>query len=161
MPAAVDSVCVESAGEMLAASVEAFASCSAAIMTAAVCDYAPRHREAAKRAKIQSGFDLALVPTTDICAHLGHIKDRRVVVGFAMEDHDHRKHAEAKLRKKHCDAIVLNDASAAGAERCVIEVYRPAAGWIELPEQSKDHAATVVVDLVESLVAERGDGCID
>jgi len=148
---------VVSAAEMLAASVAAFASCAAAIMTAAVCDYAPQHREAGKRPKRQSGLDLSLVPTEDICAHLGRIKDHRVVVGFAMEDHDHHEHAEAKLHRKHCDAIVLNDVSAAGSDRCAIEVYRPVAGWTGPVEGRKSDAARVVVDLVESLVAQRGE----
>lgn len=157
-PAEVELIRVVSAREMLAASVAAFASCAAGVMTAAVCDYAPQHREAGKRPKRESGFALALAPTEDICAHLGGIKAHRVVVGFAMEDHDHRKHAEAKLRKKQCDAIVLNDVSAAGSDRCAIEVYRPALGWTGRAEQSKTDAARVVVELVESLVEQRADG---
>ena len=79
-----------------------------AIMTAAVCDYRPVDRLAQKFKKRNESRHVELAPTTDICATLGACKGTRVVVGFAMEDHDHHANAEAKLQRKGCDAMVLN-----------------------------------------------------
>ncbi len=151
-PDGVELVRVVSAAEMLAASVAAFERADAAVMTAAVCDYRPVRRAGTKLPKAAQAVSVELEPTTDICAHLGAIKGSRVVVGFAMEDHDHHAHAEEKLRRKHCDAIVLNDVATAGASGGTIEIFRADGGWDAARAGTKAQLAVAVVDLAENLV---------
>ena len=155
-PDGVEFVGVTTAREMFEAVVARFDGCQAAIMAAAVCDYRPAQKTDKKRGKSDKPISVLLEPTEDICAHLGDIKGQRVVVGFAMEDHDHRRHAEAKLQRKRCDAIVLNRVETLSADSAGIEVLREGIGWSEPFRGSKAECATRLVDLVESLV--RGGG---
>jgi phosphopantothenoylcysteine decarboxylase/phosphopantothenate--cysteine ligase len=157
-PADVEFVRVVSAAEMFDACCETFDRVDAAVMTAAVCDYRPAHRMDRKLKKEASERTLELEPTRDICAHLGSIKGRRVVVGFAMEDHDARRHAEDKLRKKSCDAIVLNGLANVGSERASIEILTADGSWSEPVHGTKDEAAGEIVRLVERLVRRMANG---
>ncbi len=100
---------VISARQMLEEAENAFESCDAAILSAAVADYAPEecHETKIKREKTD-GIALKLVKNPDIAAHLGAIKGNRILVGFALEtDHEHENAIE-KMRKKSLDMIVLN-----------------------------------------------------
>jgi phosphopantothenoylcysteine decarboxylase/phosphopantothenate--cysteine ligase len=145
---------VTSAAEMFDACVRLFADCDAAVMAAAVCDYAPARPADRKLEKKTDGpLIVELHPTRDICAHLGAGKGHRVVVGFAMEDHDHHAHAEAKLQRKRCDAIVMNDRTSAGRDEGTIEILAARRGWRTPVSGSKDALARVIVDLVESLMS--------
>lgn len=153
-PEGVEVVRVVSAKEMFEAAVERFADCQAAVMVAAVADYRPVKRARAKQPKTDECLNVALEPTDDICAHLGRTKAGRVVVGFAMEDHDHRAHAEGKLLRKSCDAIVLNHVETAGAVDAEIEIFRASGGWGDPFRGDKAAVAVEVVLLVETLLAE-------
>lgn len=155
-PGGVELVRVVTAEEMLDACVSAFDECHACVMTAAVCDYRPARRLRLKFKKGNRTRTIDLTPTEDICARLGATKGDRVVVGFAMEDHDHRANAEGKLRRKQCDAMVLNDVANVGADAATIEVLRADTGWAAPRSGSKAEVAAVVVNLVEELAASRG-----
>ena len=87
----------------------------------------------------------------DILAHLGRIKGHRVLVGLAMEDHNHRTNAEAKLRRKRCDAMVLNGPGNVGTDTAEVEILHAETGWCPPISGSKAHLAAVIVALVESL----------
>lgn len=154
-PVGVEVVRVVSAKEMLDAAVGRFPECHAAVMAAAVADFRPVAPDRLKRPKGERSLTLALEPTEDICEVLGRTKGHRIVVGFALEDHDHHAHAEAKLRRKHCDAIVLNRAETAGAEDAEIEILRADTGWSPPVRGRKEEAAVVIVTLTESLAAGR------
>ncbi len=151
-PPGVDIVRVINAHAMFRASVALFAECQAAVMTAAVCDYRPMRRQDKKMKKKNRPRTLLLVPTEDICAHLGRDKGERVVVGFAMEDHEHHAHAEDKLRRKNCDAMVLNGPANVGADDAEIEVLRTDTGWQPAVRGTKAELAGGIVSLVEELV---------
>ena len=152
VPAGVEVTRVTTAEEMLEASRRAFVECHAAVMTAAVCDYRPARREPRKLPKHQRSLSLPLEPTPDICATLGREKNHRVVVGFALEDHDHHAHAEEKLRRKHCDAIVLNTPENIAAPAGRVEVFRADSGWLPPIAGTKAEIAEALIQLVESLV---------
>ena len=154
-PCGVEVVRVVSAKEMFDAAVERFAECHAAIMVAAVADFRPVARERTKLSKGEQSLVLTLEPTEDICGHLGHLKAHRVVVGFALEDHDHHAHAEAKLRRKGCDAIVLNRVETAGADWAEVEILRADTGWSAPLRGSKREIAAAVITLTETLVTGR------
>jgi phosphopantothenoylcysteine decarboxylase/phosphopantothenate--cysteine ligase len=150
-PAGVDVVPVVSAAEMFEACVSRFDECQGLVMTAAVCDYRPATCATRKLKKAPHARSLDLEPTRDILAHLGPLKGDRVVIGFAMEDHNPRACAEAKLRRKACDAIVLNGPGNLGADSAAIEVLRADTGWSAAVSGTKAALAVVVVDLVETL----------
>ena len=157
-PAGVRVISVVSAAEMYEHSVASFEGCDAAIMTAAVCDYRPSRRLDHKLKKRATPRPITLVPTRDIAAELGRTKGRRVVVGFAMEDHDHHANAEAKLQKKRCDAIVLNGIGNVGSNHAAVEILRAPKRWSRPVRGTKAKIALIVVGLVEELVADcKGD----
>lgn len=151
-PEGVRTIPVVSAAEMFEAAQAEFERCDAAIMAAAVCDYRPATREPRKHKKDARTLSVDFLPTVDICARLGESKGGRVLVGFALEDHDHREHAEAKLARKGCDAIVLNPVETLGADSARIEILRADVGWSEPVSGTKTRIAVAVVELVESLV---------
>ncbi len=108
---------VESAKEMCQACVEHFPSCHAAIMSAAVADYAPKTIATEKIKKNgESEMTLTLVPNPDIAAQLGRMKtDKQVFAGFALETENELSNAQKKLESKNFDFIVLNSLKDKGA----------------------------------------------
>ncbi|MCH8253595.1 MAG: phosphopantothenoylcysteine decarboxylase [Planctomycetes bacterium] len=148
-PENVDVVRVVSTADMYTAAVAAFETCDAAVMAAAPCDFRPRTVQPLKLAKTGADFHLDLEKTIDICAELGKVKGNRVVIGFAMEDHDHKAHAEEKLARKRCDAIVLNSVDTLAADTATIEIFRPAVGWSDPISGRKSDLASAIIDLIE------------
>jgi phosphopantothenoylcysteine decarboxylase / phosphopantothenate---cysteine ligase len=155
-PPGVRTVHVTSAAEMLEACCDVFESCDAAIMTAAVCDYKPSRRIHHKLQKRATPRAITLSPTRDIAAHLGSIKGGRVLIGFAMEDHDHHAHAEQKLRRKNCDAIVLNGKENVGTDDATVEILHAGQPWEKPFSASKSCIATRVVSIVEEISEASG-----
>ncbi|MBU0719160.1 MAG: phosphopantothenoylcysteine decarboxylase [Planctomycetes bacterium] len=155
-PPGVDVQRVVTAQEMYEAATSVFVECHAAVMCAAVCDYRPAQRLEHKLKKGDGPRMVALEPTPDICMQLGKLKGDRVVVGFAMEDHDHRQNAEDKLIRKGCDAMILNGVASLGSELAEIEILRADSGWSKPVKASKIQLAAHVVDLVEDLLGLSG-----
>jgi phosphopantothenoylcysteine decarboxylase/phosphopantothenate--cysteine ligase len=152
-PADVRTIQVTTAQEMFDACIAAVDECDAVIMTAAVSDYRPARRAPRKLKKKNQPQTLTLVPTPDILSHLGARKGRRVVIGFAMEDHNARACAESKLRRKKCDAIILNGPANVGADDATIEILTADGNWSAPHSGSKEQAARLVLDLTELLAA--------
>ena len=150
-PQGVQCVDVVSAAEMFDACVRAFDECDAAVLTAAVCDYRPAVRHEKKLKKQSVPLTLALEPTPDIAAHLGAEKGSRVIVAFALEDHDARAHAERKLRRKHSDAIILNTPETIGAEHATFFILTADGQWSPAITGTKDEVAAEIVRLVAQL----------
>jgi len=149
-------VAVETTAEMAAAARRAFRECDAAVFAAAVCDYRPRRRASRKLPKAKGGMLLELTPTTDIAAACGRIKGSRVTMGFALEDHDGRGHAERKLREKRFDAIVLNGPRTIGSPDAAVEFLRLGGRWESWPASAKKDVAVRLVAELERLAAGRG-----
>lgn len=101
---------VESARQMLEAAVNAFGECDAAILAAAVADYAPEICEDKKIKREKRGaMELRLVPNPDIAATLGRLKrSGQKLVGFAIETDNEIENALRKMNSKNLDMIVLN-----------------------------------------------------
>lgn len=113
---AIQRVNVETAAEMLKASLEAFSSADAAILCAAVADFTPDQAARSKIKRERGEQTLHLIPTQDIAATLGAAKrPGQRVVGFALETDNEESHAREKLVRKHLDFIVLNSLRDAGA----------------------------------------------
>ena len=156
-PDGAELVPVVTGQEMLDACLNRFEDCDAAVMCAAVCDYRPASQAQGKAPKIRETHSVTLEPTEDICAILGQTKHGpehdRVVVGFALETHEGRARAEAKLRRKQCDAIVLNHPAGIGEDETTIEVFVPGEGWSGPRSGAKADLAADLIDLLDRLAA--------
>jgi len=116
-PAGVKVVPVETTAQLRDAVLAAAATADVVVMAAAPADFRPA---SPSEAKIKKGSQreptsLALEQTTDILAELSHDRPRpgTVVVGFAAETGDDTgdvlDHGRAKLARKGCDLLVVND----------------------------------------------------
>ncbi len=108
---------VESAQEMHDAAMEVFPLMDAAILSAAVADYRPLHREKDKiKRNEQEDIAIKLTPNPDIALSLSKIKKAgQIIVGFALETNNEEENAIKKLKKKSFDYIVLNSLQDDGA----------------------------------------------
>lgn len=106
---------VVSAQQMFEKATALFLEADAAILSAAVADYAPTHQVDKKIKKKDASLTIGLKPTTDILAALGANKGSKILVGFALETDNEEANAQSKLIKKNLDFIVLNSLNDAGA----------------------------------------------
>ncbi len=107
---------VESADQMYGVAVGLFEKADAAILSAAVADFAIERPGTEKIKREGDELNLRLKPTKDIAAFIGRTKqDGQVVAGFALETTNEQQHAEDKLDRKHLDFIVLNSLKDEGA----------------------------------------------
>lgn len=107
---------VESAAQMYQAATKTFPDADAAILCAAVADFAPASVAENKIKREVNRLTLELAPTQDIAKALGQMKkENQVMVGFALETDDEENHAKEKLQKKNLDFIVLNSLQDPGA----------------------------------------------
>ena len=154
-PAGVEFISVVSAAEMARACKSVFGGCEAAILTAAVCDYRPRRRLTHKLRKQPRARSIVLEPTEDICTSLCRRKGGRIVIAFAMEDRAGHRHAEQKLRRKGCDAVVLNGPENIGSADATVEVLLACGRWLPAICGTKRAIARRLVRLTEQLAAGR------
>jgi phosphopantothenoylcysteine decarboxylase/phosphopantothenate--cysteine ligase len=119
-PAGVDVQRVETALELREAALAAAADCDVIIMSAAVADFRPAEVSGTKIKKRDDTADpvITLVRNPDILQELVEQRNAtpagagQLVVGFAAETGDSQgdvlAYAEAKLRRKGCDLLVVN-----------------------------------------------------
>ncbi|MYY11586.1 bifunctional phosphopantothenoylcysteine decarboxylase/phosphopantothenate--cysteine ligase CoaBC [Streptomyces sp. SID4919] len=112
-PAGVDLVPVGTAVQLREAVLKAAADADAVVMAAAVADFRPAVYAAGKIKK-RDGQDpepISLVRNPDILAEISQDRARpgQVVVGFAAETDDVLANGRAKLRRKGCDLLVVNE----------------------------------------------------
>lgn len=113
---AIRRINVESAQEMCAATVEEFAQCDAAVLSAAVADYRPSEQAAQKIKRTSDNMRIELIPNPDIAATLGKSKrPGQLLAGFALETDNAEANARLKLQRKNLDFIVLNSLQDEGA----------------------------------------------
>jgi phosphopantothenoylcysteine decarboxylase / phosphopantothenate---cysteine ligase len=118
-PAGAEIVCVESTEDLRREVLLAAADADAVVMAAAPADFRPAARVESKIKKSQDGDapQIDLVENPDILVELvgTRVSKRPVVVGFAAETGDENgsvlDHARAKLERKGCDLLVVNDVS--------------------------------------------------
>ncbi len=159
-PAGADVVRVETTEQLRTQVLAAAASVEAVVMAAAPADFAPASVSPVK-IKREGGPppSLELTANPDILAEL--VADRSgafpVVVGFAAETGDATgsvlDHGRAKLARKGCDYLVVNDVSAGrGFDRPDNEAVILGADGSEtvVPRGPKDQLADAVWDVVAS-----------
>ena len=129
------------------------------VMAAAVADYTPANRAADKIAKSTAPLTLTLTRTPDILADLGALRarlgsSRPVLVGFAAETDNVIAKARDKRARKQVDLIVANDVSQPDrgfdVETNAVTIIGEDAQ--QVPLQSKDRVAAVILDRVEELL---------
>jgi phosphopantothenoylcysteine decarboxylase/phosphopantothenate--cysteine ligase len=132
-------------------------------MAAAVADYRPATRNAAKLKKDgQPPEPLALTENPDILAGLAarraHQAGPQVLVGFAAETDTAASAAQAKLARKGCDLLVVNPVGNGlgfGTPDNEAVVYGADGTVTPVPRGPKEALADVVWDLVAARLGPR------
>ncbi len=166
-PAGVEVVQVGTAAELRAAVLDAAAGADAVVMAAAVADFRPADVAVAKIKKSDDPDDVPLVRLVrnpDVLAEVvAEHAPGRVVVGFAAETGDDAgdvlAHARAKLARKGCDLLVVNDVSGGavfGRTRNAVTILAAGGESREVPEGSKESVADAVWDEVARLWTSAG-----
>jgi len=149
-PDRVERVSVQSAEDMLTASLDGLEQCDIFIASAAVADYRPT---AIAEHKIKKGneeiMELHLVKNPDIVATVASQDNKPFTVGFAAETQDVLNYARGKLERKNLDMIVANDVSRSDIgfnsdENAVTLVTADAD--LELPQASKRQLAGQLIE---------------
>jgi len=143
---------VTSAEEMFEQMVENFSEADIVIKAAAVADYRPKQTFTEKVKKHQGDLTIEMERTKDILQHLGEQKKGQFIVGFAAETTDPIHYARGKIKKKHLDAIVVNDVSEEGAGFGLHtnkgHYLTKNGDQFELPLAQKDEVAKQILQLI-------------
>jgi phosphopantothenoylcysteine decarboxylase/phosphopantothenate--cysteine ligase len=153
-PAGVARIDVDTARQM-ADAVEQALPCDAAVLVAAVADWAVRPSPA-KLKKADGPPRLDFVPNPDILATLADHPERpRLLVGFAAETNDVVVKATAKRRSKKADWILANDVSGdvMGGARNQVHLVT-ADGVEEWPEAAKEAVAAHLVARIAQYLSQ-------
>lgn len=154
-PAGVDVVHVGTAVQLREAVLKAAADADAVVMAAAVADFRPAAYAPGKIKKTDDGGapTIELVRNLDILAELS--ADRalpgQVVVGFAAETDDVLANGRAKLARKGCDLLVVNEVGERktfGSEENEAVVLASDGAETPVPYGPKEALAETVWDLV-------------
>ena len=112
----INRIDVECAEDMYKEAVRLFSNTDAAILCAAVADFTVKNAATEKIKRKGDELLLQLVPTKDIAAQLGQMKQPgQLLVGFALETTNEKENAKTKLVNKNLDFIVLNSLNDPGA----------------------------------------------
>ena len=144
----ISKISVRSAAEMKKAVDRELKKNDILIMASAVADYKPGIASSKKIKKEQKLTEMKLLPTDDILSSIK--KDKKVVVGFALETDNELANAQKKLKEKQLDLIVLNSLKDkySGFEFATnkVTIIKKSGKQIKLPLMSKFHAANKILD---------------
>jgi phosphopantothenoylcysteine decarboxylase/phosphopantothenate--cysteine ligase len=164
-PAGVKVVPVVSARELRDAVLGAAADADAVVMAAAPADFRPASTSDHKIKKQDDGSTptVDLIQNPDILVELVTSRGQRpgpVLVGFAAETGDAAasvlEHARAKLERKGCDLLVVNDVSGGavfGADDNQAVILGRDGSEVPVPRGSKAALAHVIWDRVAHILA--------
>lgn len=107
-PPGVQRVDVETAQEMLEATLKACEGADIFVGAAAVADYRPAQVAQEKIKKNDTSMSIAMTRTEDVLATVRQKNPRMFVVGFAAETEKLEEHARGKLERKKLDMIAAN-----------------------------------------------------
>nr|WP_084723141.1 bifunctional phosphopantothenoylcysteine decarboxylase/phosphopantothenate--cysteine ligase CoaBC [Streptomonospora alba] len=161
-PAGAEVVSVGSAREMREAVLARRGTADAVVMAAAVADFRPAETAAGKIKKTGDGpAPVELAENPDILLELATERTRpdQVVVGFAAETDDVLANGRAKLKRKGCDLLVVNqvgEGRAFGTEDNQAVVLGADGSATEIPNGPKEDLADRVWDLVARQTAFGG-----
>jgi phosphopantothenoylcysteine decarboxylase/phosphopantothenate--cysteine ligase len=153
-PAGVHLVRVGSADEMGKAVLGAAHDADAVVMAAAVADFRPAdyRRNKIKKSATADPEPIRLTKNPDILAELVAARaPGQVIVGFAAETDDVLENGRAKLARKGCDLLVVNQVGehlTFGATDNAAVVLAADGAAVEVPRGPKEALADTVWDLV-------------
>ncbi|WP_327346938.1 bifunctional phosphopantothenoylcysteine decarboxylase/phosphopantothenate--cysteine ligase CoaBC [Streptomyces europaeiscabiei] len=154
-PAGVDVVRIGTAVQLREAVLKAAPDADVVVMAAAVADFRPDTYAAGKIKKKdgQEPAPLVLVRNPDILAEISADRPRpgQVVVGFAAETDDVLANGRAKLTRKGCDLLVVNEVGERktfGSEENEAVVLGADGSETPVPYGPKEALAETVWDLV-------------
>ncbi|MFF1383232.1 bifunctional phosphopantothenoylcysteine decarboxylase/phosphopantothenate--cysteine ligase CoaBC [Arthrobacter sp. NPDC058288] len=163
VPDGVEVVRVETALQLREAALRAAADSDVVIMAAAVADFRPADVSDTKIKKRDDTADpvISLVRNPDILQELVEVragnKPGQLIVGFAAETGDASgdvlAYAEAKLRKKGCDLLVVNHVGEGlvfGQDNNSVVILSRAGSEPQAASGSKDDVAAAVIDRISS-----------
>ncbi|MBP7809757.1 MAG: bifunctional phosphopantothenoylcysteine decarboxylase/phosphopantothenate--cysteine ligase CoaBC [Bacteroidia bacterium] len=143
---------VETADEMFNACVDAFKQSDIAVLSAAVADYKPKEQSVDKIKKSETEIKLELTKTKDILAELGKLKNKQILVGFALETTNAIEYGKEKIKKKNLDLIVVNTTSennpAFGSDFNTVSIIDKHNNLVNFEFKSK---AEIAKDIVEAI----------
>jgi phosphopantothenoylcysteine decarboxylase/phosphopantothenate--cysteine ligase len=168
-PAGVKVVPVQTALELQDAVSSAAASADAVVMAAAVADFRPAQYAAAKIKKTHdpgqpdAAPTIELVRNPDVLAGLVQARGEQaspVIVGFAAETGDEHgtvlDHGRAKLERKGCDLLVVNEVGvdkAFGRDENTVHILRQGSSHVvDAGPASKEEVAAAVWDAVQEIL---------
>ncbi|MFE5677208.1 bifunctional phosphopantothenoylcysteine decarboxylase/phosphopantothenate--cysteine ligase CoaBC [Streptomyces erythrochromogenes] len=154
-PAGVDVVRVGTAVQLREAVLKAAPDADVVVMAAAVADFRPAEYADGKIKK-KDGEDpapVALVRNPDVLAEISadRAREGQVVVGFAAETDDVLDNGRAKLRRKGCDLLVVNEVGEArtfGSEENEAIILSSDGSEIPVPYGPKEALAEAIWDQV-------------
>ncbi|PNH84362.1 bifunctional phosphopantothenoylcysteine decarboxylase/phosphopantothenate--cysteine ligase CoaBC [Arthrobacter sp. AFG20] len=162
-PAGVELIAVETALQLREVMLAAAAESDVVIMAAAVADFRPAEVSGSKIKKRDDTADpvITLVRNPDILHELVGVRDAagssQLVVGFAAETGDEQgdvlSYAEAKLKRKGCDLLVVNHVGADkvfGQDNNSVVILSRAGAEPQSASGSKQDVAAIVIDRVAS-----------
>ncbi|GHI84361.1 phosphopantothenoylcysteine decarboxylase [Streptomyces xanthophaeus] len=161
-PAGVDLVRVGTAVQLRAAVLEAARDADAVVMAAAVADFRPAEYASGKIKKKdgQEPAPVALVRNPDVLAEVSadRAREGQVVVGFAAETDDVLANGRAKLLRKGCDLLVVNEVGEAktfGSEENEAVILSSDGAEVQVPHGPKEALAEVIWDQVVARLTPR------
>ncbi|MCL2005717.1 MAG: phosphopantothenoylcysteine decarboxylase [Planctomycetaceae bacterium] len=116
---------IETTEQMLERSLQLFTDCVGVIGAAAPCDFRPTAFSSQKITKPNDGgISFQFTNTPDILAALGKIKrSDQWSVAFALETGSGEAKALEKMRRKHCDFVVLNAPESIGRDEASFQIF--------------------------------------
>ncbi|MFI1501780.1 bifunctional phosphopantothenoylcysteine decarboxylase/phosphopantothenate--cysteine ligase CoaBC [Streptomyces platensis] len=160
-PAGVDVIPIGTARRLREEMVKAAADADAVVMAAAVADFRPAVYASGKIKKVegQEPESIALVRNPDILAELSAERAHpgQLVVGFAAETDDVLANGRAKLARKGCDLLVVNEVGehkAFGSAENEAVILAADGTETPVPYGPKESLADTVWDLVAPRLAE-------
>jgi phosphopantothenoylcysteine decarboxylase/phosphopantothenate--cysteine ligase len=154
-PAGVEVVRVTTASELYEAALSRAVGADLVIASAAVADWRPAEYSSSKLRKHGEAMTVELFPNPDVLAELGERKGASFLVGFAAETGEHERRAREKLRRKHLDAIAVNDVRderGFGTGENSLVLLWGEDGRRDLGTGQKDALAARLLDAVEELM---------
>ncbi len=140
---------VETAAEMLEATLAACASADLLVGAAAVADYRAAGASSEKIKKADT-ISINLVPNADILLAARERYPHLSIIGFAAETHGHQEYALKKLNDKRLQGIVVNDVSRADigfdADDNEGVLYFSDGRQVELRQDSKFNIARIILE---------------
>jgi phosphopantothenoylcysteine decarboxylase/phosphopantothenate--cysteine ligase len=153
VPPGVRRVDIETAQDMLQASLSAAEQADIFVGTAAVADYRPAQAEMQKIKKKDAEMSLPLERTTDVLKAVREKFPALFMVGFAAETEKLAEHAQGKLQNKKLDLIAANlvgNGRAFDREDNALHLFWPG-GDQELAPASKSALARELAQVIASL----------